>query len=192
MAYLCELSTGQTIYLENRGNQTIVTTISQGAGQQQQASSGVQTGEWISAPQVFRTSHGVIIKINTASGEHFIQIQGSSMGIMSQSPSLSSSQQIQVQPTANTPTTSMPSMPSMQPMQPMTPMTPMTPMESMPPMKMGNMEMSINPMEMRMGNMEMKMGNQNASTTQKRFCPQCGAKVNPSDRFCASCGHKLQ
>lgn len=28
-----------------------------------------------------------------------------------------------------------------------------------------------------------------AATTAERFCPQCGAKVNPKSRFCAQCGN---
>lgn len=45
-------------------------------------------------------------------------------------------------------------------------------------------------MSMKMGNMEMNMGTNN-STTSKRFCPSCGAKVNQGDRFCSSCGYNL-
>jgi NADH pyrophosphatase NudC (nudix superfamily) len=188
MAYLCELGTGQSIYLDNQGNQTIITTISHSAGQQQQASNGVQTGEWTSPPEVFRTPNGVVIKINTTSGEYFLQVQGNSMGVMSQIPSLGGFQQIQLQQIQNTP---IPSMSPMPPMPPMRPIQPIQPIQSMPPMKMGNMEM--NPMQMRMGNMEMSMGSHtaNAPETTRQFCSQCGAKLNPNDRFCSSCGHKL-
>jgi len=30
------------------------------------------------------------------------------------------------------------------------------------------------------------------TTTQKRFCTECGTPVKPTDKFCASCGHKLE
>ena len=177
MAYVCELGTGQKVYLDNQGTQTIVTTFSSSLGQQQQASNGFQTGSWISPPEMFRTPNGVIIRINTAQGEHYIQVQGGSMSVIGGSPSLGSFQQMQVQEVASTPPSSMPSM------------EPMKPMEPMQPMKMGNMQMSSNPMEMRMGNMEMKMGSPTGGT--RRFCSQCGAPINPSDRFCSSCGHSL-
>ena len=64
-------------------------------------------------------------------------------------------------------------------------------MEQMEPMKMGNMEMNINPMEMRMGKMKMRMGSSNSTSNTKQFCSQCGASVQLDDRFCSSCGHRL-
>lgn len=180
MAYLCELGTDQRLYLENQGMQTVVTTVSSSLGQQQQASNSFQTGNWTSTPEVFQTPGGVVLKIKTAQGEHYIQVQGGSMSAMNSTPAFGSSQQMQVQQVASTPATSMP---------PMEPMQPIEPMQPMKPMKMGDMEMNMNPMEMRMGNMEMRMGAPTQST--KRFCPQCGTSVDPGDRFCASCGHRL-
>ncbi|HAG79661.1 MAG TPA: zinc ribbon domain-containing protein [Cyanobacteria bacterium UBA12227] len=189
MAYVCELGTGQRVYLDNQGTQTVVTTVSGSLGQQQQASNSFQTGSWTSPPQLFQTSNGVILKIETAQGEHFIQVQGGSMSVMSGTPSLGSSQQMQMQQVATTPATTMP------PMEPMQPMKPMEPMQPMQPMKMGDMEMNLNPMEMRMGNMEMRMGAPMSIATPaentKRFCSQCGASINVGDRFCSSCGHRL-
>lgn len=201
MAYLCNLGTGQQVYLDNQGTQTIVTIISGGPGQQQQASSGVSTGRWSEPPTVFRTDNGVILQINSETGKHFIQLQGSSMGVMSQSPSLSNAQQLQVQQTSSVSGQQqmepMEPMEPMKPMQPMQPMEPMKPMQPMQPMKMGDMEMSMNPMQMRMGNMELSMGkssksNQSQSGSGRHFCTQCGSPVQPSDRFCASCGNRLE
>lgn len=170
MAYLCEIETGQTIYLDNQGNQTIITTLSSSRGQQQQSSSGFQTGSWTSTPEVFRTSNGIIIKITTANSEYFWQVQGNSIGVMNNTPPLNNDQQLQLQQVSSTPTSSMP---------------------SMKPMKMGDMEMNMNPMQMRMGNMEMQMGATSSTVPTKQYCSQCGAKVKASDRFCASCGHQL-
>lgn len=187
MAYVCELGTGQRVYLDNQGTQTVVTTSSSSAGQQQQASSSFTTGSWTSPPELFQTPTGVVLKIKTAQGEHYIQVQGGSMSVMGAMPTIGSSQPMQVQQIANMPASSMP---------PMQPMEPIKPMEPMKPMKMGNMEMNMNPMEMRMGNMEMRMGESMSFSTPdqntKRFCPQCGDAVSLSDRFCASCGNRLQ
>ncbi|MGA7953362.1 MAG: zinc-ribbon domain-containing protein [Gloeobacterales cyanobacterium] len=211
MAYACELGTGQRIYLDHQGTQTIVTTMSGGPGQQQQSSTGFHTGSWTTPPEIFQTNGGAVLKITTAQGEHFIYIQGSSMQVMGGVPSLSGSQQMQVQQVASVPTSSLP---PMEPMKPMNmggmQMSPMKPMEPMKPMNMGGMQM--NPMEMRMGDMEMRMGSPTPLSTSKtpsppdvpntpaasgttpstrRFCSQCGTAVEPEDRFCSSCGHRL-
>ncbi|HBB32671.1 MAG TPA: zinc ribbon domain-containing protein [Cyanobacteria bacterium UBA8803] len=192
MAYVCELGTGQRVYLDNQGNQTVVTTISSSLGQQQQASSSFPTGNWTAPPEVFQTPSGAVLKITTAQGGYYIQVQGGSMSAVSGMPSFGSSQQMQVQQVASPPASSMPPMQPIQPMQPMQPMEPMKPME---PLKMGDMQMNMNPMEMRMGNMEMRMGSSVSSSTSaqstKRFCPKCGVSINLGDRFCSSCGHRL-
>jgi NADH pyrophosphatase NudC (nudix superfamily) len=182
MAYVCDLGTGQRVYLDNQGMQTVVTTVSTSRGQQQQSSSGFETGSWTAPPELFQTANGVIVKINTAGGDRLIQIQGNSMSVTSSVSSLSNSQQLQMQQVASTPASSMP------PMQPMEPMQPMKPIE---PMKMGDMQMNLNPMEMRMGNMEMRIGSTAQDSETRRFCSQCGAAVGASDRFCSSCGHQL-
>ncbi len=177
MAYACDLGTGQRIYLDNQGMQTIITAMSGGPGQQQQSSTGFQTGSWIAPPEIFQTAGGAVLKVTTAQGEHFIYIQGTSMQVMGGAPSLSGSQQMQVQQVSSVPSSSM------------------SPMEPMKPMSMGGMQM--NPMEMRMGDMEMRMGSPTApsstpnTASPRRFCSQCGTAVEPEDRFCSSCGHRL-
>jgi hypothetical protein len=185
MAYQCELGSGQSVYLDQQGTQTTVTTHSRGPGQQQQASQTFQTGLWTAPPELFQTPQGVVIRLSTAQGAYFLQIRGNSLQVMSDVPFCSSSQQMQVQHIAS-PSVS-PPIPAMQPLPPMKPMQ---------PMKMGNMQMSIHPMEMQMGNMHMQMGEAPALTTPpvtgtRRFCSQCGGAVDPSDRFCSSCGHRL-
>ncbi|NJP11427.1 MAG: zinc ribbon domain-containing protein [Leptolyngbyaceae cyanobacterium RU_5_1] len=179
MAYVCELGNGRSIYLDNQGTQTIVTLTSSGPGQQQQASSSVQTGDWNSPPEVYRTSEGAVIKLQTAQGTHYVRVEGSSVRITSEFPASSSSQPLQTQQVASS---SAGTMPPMQPMQPMEPMT------------MGDMQMSMNPMQMRMGNMELRMGSPPSiekPSVARQFCNQCGASVKPDDRFCSSCGHRL-
>jgi hypothetical protein len=117
---------------------------------------------------------GVVVKLYTASGEHFVYIQSNSMSVLTQPPALSDAQLLPLQRT--TAPSSFPSMPPMQPME---------------PMKMGDMQMSLNPMTMRMGNMSMHMGTVDAPATARRFCSQCGVSTQPNDRFCSSCGHQL-
>jgi hypothetical protein len=168
MAIYSELPTGQSLYLNNQGMQTIVTLASGAVGQQQQSSSSFATGVWTKEPQIEIIPQGAIIEIITETGPHRIQIQGSSIGFSSPHTSGVS------QSSQSTTATSFSSSP-MQPMQ---------------PMKMGNMSMNFAPMEMQMGDMKMSMGD-TKTVSQVRFCSQCGAKVAATDRFCSSCGHQL-
>ncbi len=190
MAYVCDLGAGYQVYLDNQGTQTTITTSCHSLGQQQQASSSLSTGVWTAIPEAYQTPSGTVLKISTAQGAYFVHVQGNSVSTMAQAPALGTAQQMQVQQTAGMPSLAMPSMQPMQPMQ----SPAMQPMEPMQPMTMGNMQMSMNPMEMRMGDMEMRMGSSTdaaSSTKRQRFCSQCGARIDPSDRFCASCGHAL-
>jgi zinc-ribbon domain len=184
MAYGCELGNGHHLYLDYSGVQTIVTLSSSSAGQQQQSSRTLQTGEWVAPPEVFRTDTGAVVKLRTALGERFVHIHGSNFGesrvdLLNQPPALSGAQPLHLQridvPAA----------------------VPMRPME---PLKMGEMQMSLNPMftnsmsknrmSMQMGNMSLQMGS-SAGVPGCRFCSQCGTSTRPSDRFCTSCGHQL-
>lgn len=184
MAYVCDLGSGQRLDLDIQGTQTIVAIASSSPGQQQQATSSLQTGAWTSPPEVYRTSEGVVVKLQTAEGSEYIQIQGSSISLSTTAPALST-EQLPTQQTKILNST-------LPPIQPMEPMEPMKPMQ---PMTMGNMQMNLKPMEMRMGDMEMRMGapvaNPTTPTPTRQFCSQCGVSVKPSDRFCASCGHPL-
>ncbi len=191
MAYVCDLGNGQRLYLDTQELQTIVTIASSSVGQQQQATNNLQTGAWTSSPEVYRTFEGIVVKLQTANGNQFIQIQGSSMGLATSAPALSQAEQLPTQQTH------VPDSP-MQPIQPMEPMKPIQPIQPMEPMTMEPMQMNLKPMEMKMGDMEMRMGAMSAGSTNaatptptRQFCSQCGASIKPSDRFCASCGHKI-
>ncbi len=176
MAYQCELGNGQTIFLDNRGNQTIVTIATKNIGQQQQSSSNFSTGTWITPPEIYQTASGLIIKIKADRGETNISIQGNSTNITSTIPPLNDSQSLSVTQASSQTASSF---------------TPMQPMQPMQPMKMGDMEMNTNPMKMKMGNMEMTMGDKSQSQSP-RFCSQCGSPVQSSDRYCSHCGYQLK
>ncbi|HEY9761249.1 MAG TPA: zinc ribbon domain-containing protein [Trichocoleus sp.] len=186
MTYACEISTGQWIYLENVGNDTVITLAARTVGQQQQSTSRWQSGAWIQEPALFQTGIGVIIRLTIATGEQYFQVQGSQIALMAGAPSIEM-RSLPLQSSPDSPQSPLP------PIAPMTPMMPMTPMSPMPPMQMGNMEMSLNPMHMRMGDMAMSLGDPAQATSAKRqFCSQCGQPVTPEDRFCSHCGHQLQ
>lgn len=181
MAYSCDLGSGQRLDLDIQGTQTIVAIASSSAGQQQQSSNSLQTGAWTSPPEVYRTSDGIAVKLQTAQGSEYIQIHGSSISLSTTAPELST-EQLPTQQTKVLNST----LPPMEPMKPMQPMT------------MGTMQMNLKPMAMKMGDMAMQIGSSSVSSTTaatpaptRRFCTQCGVSVKPSDRFCASCGHPL-
>lgn len=189
MAYVCELGTGRTLYLDNVNGQTTVSIASTAPGQQQQATSRFQTGAWTVTPEVYLTRDGAVIKLQAEQGSHYIRVHGSSIGV-SEAFSLEALEQMQMQQVAGMSAPArMEPLKAMEPMPPMSPMPPMT----MGNMQMGNMQMNLNPMEMQMGDMKMQMGTPSPTktTASQRFCSQCGSAVKPDDRFCTNCGHRL-
>lgn len=179
-AYRADLATGQQLYLENQGSQTLITLSSSNPGQQQSQQSGFPTGSWTAEPTLLRTSQGMIVRLQSAQGQWFVQVQANGMQMLNAAPELANAEAIPLQSTT-APTTA--AMPKLEPMQPMQPMQ---------PMKMGNMEMQMNPMQMRMGDMQMSMDDRASSApAPRRFCTQCGSAIAPDDKFCAHCGHQL-
>jgi zinc-ribbon domain len=164
MLYNWNLATGHQISVDNEGAQTVVTIQNNSAGQQQRSSNSFTTGIWIVPPELTVTPTGAIVKITTASGESAIQIQGNSIQMHS---SHSGGGQSSTTSASSTSTSGF---------------------SSMPPMQMGNMQMSMQPMVMKMGDMELNLG---AGASQSKFCSQCGTPVKAADKFCSSCGNKL-
>lgn len=191
--YFANLTSQQQIYLENQGNQTVITLLTGSPHQQQSQSTSWQTGVWTFPPILWRGAMGFVLRVEGQGGQFLGLIQGSSINTLAAMPSIAHAQIIPLQPLANPNQDS--AFPSMQPMQPMQPMPPMQmqmpPLESMPPMRM------------QLGNMQMQMGGATSqsssppatpskSASTQSFCSQCGAKTGESDRFCAHCGHHLQ
>ncbi len=187
MPYQYDIGPSQKIYLDNPGNNTLITLASGGPGQQQQSGTQVATGPWTEVPQVTRVGSGVLVRCTTGQGAFIWQVQGMQIGA-ADATAWPADQAESMQVTASSASV-------MQPMQPMQ------------PMQMGDMQMSANPMTMRMGNMTLGMGDGNSpgaaagnasgtaagnASGPQNFCPQCGAAVSPGDRFCGSCGHQLQ
>ncbi|MBE9064423.1 zinc ribbon domain-containing protein [cf. Phormidesmis sp. LEGE 11477] len=200
VSYRCDLGNSQELYLSNQGILTTVTIYTGSAGQQQQSSQAVATGEWKASPQIYRLGGGYVATV-FAEQTFYLSIQGNQMQMSSGASGEGTAQQIrQLEPLPMQPAES----PSVSTMKPMTPMQPMT-------MTMGDMSMSMG--EMRMGNMSMgtqasssQASSQRSSTAasqpaeeqaaaaqsgQKKFCSQCGAAVRVGDRFCAQCGTQL-
>ncbi|MBE9028896.1 zinc ribbon domain-containing protein [filamentous cyanobacterium LEGE 11480] len=211
MPYMCDISPNQTVFLDNPGDQTVLTCMSGQVGQQQQSSSSFTTGRWSNPPELWRSSQGLFIQIHGESGITIVQIQNNGLHVTSAQAIGQPAQTIPMQPVAAMP--NMPTMQSMQPMppiQPMPPMQPMSPMQPMPPMNMSNMNSAPPAMQMQMGNMQMSMDNptnpkssssngvshslnsSHSTPTQRNFCSGCGQPIRPNDNFCSSCGQKLE
>ncbi|WOD38232.1 zinc ribbon domain-containing protein [Nodosilinea sp. E11] len=173
MPYQCDLSPSQKIYLDNPGTATLITLVNSGPGQQQQSSTQVQTGPWTEAPQIVLGSGGRLIRCVAAQGVFIWQVQGMQIET-THAAAWPGDRATPMQVTAVSLT------------------SPMQPMQPMQPMKMGDMDMSAQPMTMRMGTMSLGLGNTNTQTDKQKFCTQCGAAVDASDRFCGSCGHQLR
>ena len=214
MAYLCDLGQGQRLYLDNHGNDTVIASLMSAPGQQQQSSSRFQTGAWTQPPQLFRSAQGAFVKLTTSQGEIYIQVQGQSLQLTQQNPSMQQAQQLQISVVE--------AMPGVEPMQPMPPLSsmpsttplnavPPTPMKPLEPMRIGNMQMSLEPMQMQMGNMKMQMGtpvqppSNQASPTKAVSNSVETSGTNPAKpdsaqsppanvqtRFCTQCGQPVK
>ncbi|NJN68216.1 MAG: zinc ribbon domain-containing protein [Chloroflexaceae bacterium] len=180
--YTSELQTGQRIFIENVGEQTLVTLMSGGPGQQQSQRTGVDSGAWLAPPVLFRVAGGVILRLDTSKGQFLFQVQSSGLAAFSSPPSLANADVLPLRQATSSET---PGFTPMEPMEPMKPMKPMPPMEPMKPME------PMPPMQMQMGSMKMQMGPPGQQAAPKRFCTRCGEAVGPEDRFCGHCGHRL-
>jgi hypothetical protein len=175
MTYLADLGNGQSLRIENVGAQTVLALMAQSAGQQQSQQMSLASGEWSTAPMLFKTPMGLILQIESSTQRVFVQIQANGIHLLRDTPLLMGAEAIPLRETSDSRSTTEFSMPSIPPMPPME------------PLRMGNMEMRMDPMEMRMGDMQLRMG----TSTQAKFCPQCGTRVKATDRFCSNCGTKL-
>ncbi|MGD1898499.1 MAG: zinc-ribbon domain-containing protein [Phormidesmis sp.] len=197
-SYRYDLDNFQRLYLSNQSTLTTVTISSNSAGQQQQSSQGITTGQWTALPQLYRLESGYVATV-FADQTFYILIQGNQIQMSAGAHEESIAQQInQLDPLPMQPAKP-PSVPTMKPMTPLQPMS----------MTMGNMSMRMG--EMQMGNMS--IGTQASSSwsnsqpgdtaqsraveepssaaRQRKFCSQCGAVVGAQDRFCSQCGTQL-
>lgn len=173
MHYVCDLSGGQLLTLQNEGTVTHVGFHSTAPGQQQSQRVGIETGAWTSKPEVLRMEDDLVLRIESEKGSAFFSLRGNRITPLSSPPRMENAKAYTLREADADAR-----------FKPMEPMSPMRPMEPMKPME---------PMEMRMGNMSMKMGEESASgtTRTKKYCTQCGNALGPEDRFCGNCGHKV-
>ena len=63
MVYTSNLTTGEQLQIENQGTQTIIILSKGGLNQQQSQRSSFQTGSWLQAPTLFRTTTAVVLPL---------------------------------------------------------------------------------------------------------------------------------
>jgi hypothetical protein len=170
MAYTANLLTGERIYLANLEEQTKITVSISSSSQQQNQSNSLNTGKWTIPPTLFKTRNAVIVRIEAAGGQFFLELQRGSIGVLAELPDLMDAEILPLQLEVDAKVDD-----AWQEIPPMRPMSPMS---------MGNMQMQ-------MGNMKMEMGKPESSSLKPKFCSQCGAAVRKSDRFCSQCGNSL-
>lgn len=169
MSYFFELQTGDRCSIQNLGHQTVINLSYSSGGQQQQSSISLTTGAWNTPPTAFYVNQGAIAQISGSQGTYYVYLQSGQLQSLPIAPDLTHAQSIPLQEDRG----------SVAP--------PLPPLPPLPPMTMGGMQMQMTPMEMRMGDRVLRMD----TASPRRFCSQCGAAVQASDRFCASCGHAL-
>ena len=157
MAYQCDLGTGQRLYLENRGTQTIVRLTSGSARQQQSQQSNFETGEWQDLPKVFRTGTGLILQIESAQKQSFVSLQAQRIGTLSHLPDMTGAEVLSLQPTEAIASS----------------FKPMEPME----MKMGSMQMQMGTPQS--GQRFCSQCGESVRVSD-RFCSHCGTQLSAS------------
>jgi hypothetical protein len=174
MALQGTLSEGRELFVENNGDQTQITLQSGDAGQMQRQGTGFTTGEWQTAPVLYKSSQGAVLQIEAKQGRFYFLIASTSIRTLQDAPSLHDAESIPLHEATA---------PQLKPMEPLKPLEPMGPMK---------------PMEMKMGDMKMKMGEAKenmsgqSAASQRHFCTQCGTEAQIADNFCARCGQKLR
>ncbi|WP_407569375.1 hypothetical protein [Deinococcus altitudinis] len=118
MAYQTELDGGQTIFLEQQGEQTSVQV--HGNGQRQ--GSSVQTGAWKSPPRLYRVDGGVLLEIQAEPAVYY-RLEGGQLHSLDEAPALGEAEQIDLKEVPDGSDDS-----KMKPMEKMEPMKPMKPM----------------------------------------------------------------
>jgi hypothetical protein len=121
MTYVCDIGNGQHLLVENDGDDTQVALSSGDSGQQQNQSTGFDTGKWSKPPELFRTSENLVLRLEGKSGVKFIGVHGNQIESMRNEPDLKNAENLTLKESNE-------NIARMKPMEPMSPMEPMKPM----------------------------------------------------------------
>ncbi|ULH16365.1 hypothetical protein MF271_07180 [Deinococcus sp. KNUC1210] len=121
MAYEADLGNGQTLYLEQQGEQTTIRV--HGGGQSQ--GSGVQTGQWKGQPRLLKLGEGLVLELQGTSQVYY-GLQDGQLHSLDSAPSLDGAEEVVLKDVPDGSDKG-----AMRPMEPMKDMEPMKPMEPM-------------------------------------------------------------
>ena len=124
MTYTHDIGNGQRLLVENDGDNTQVALSSGDSGQQQNQSTGFDTGKWSKPPELFRTSENLVLRLEGKSGVKFIGVHGNQIESMRNEPDLKNAENLALKESNE-------NIARMKPMEPMRPMEPMQPMKPM-------------------------------------------------------------
>ena len=167
MAYVATLNDSQRIAIAQEGMQTKITLMTSRPGQQQSQSSSFNTGKWSDTPKLLNVGQDFVLQIDTESGSHYIHIVYNKIHLVNPPADLQNYAAVDLQKVQQNNTDS----------------ETIEPMPSMQPMKMGNMSMDLNSMSMQMGDMSLGIGDRSKTSTDKKFCSQCGTQAKAGDSF---------
>jgi hypothetical protein len=118
MTYAYNLENGQRLLVENDGDITQVALSGGDSGQQQNQSTGFSTGKWSKAPELFRISEKLVLRLESKSGMEFIGVHGDQIESMRSEPALENAEKLTLKESDE-------NIARMKPMKPMEPMKPM-------------------------------------------------------------------
>jgi hypothetical protein len=118
MTYSHDIGNGQRLIVENDGYNTQVELSSGNSGQQQNQSTGFSTGKWSKAPELFRISAKLVLRLESKSGVKSIAVQGNQIESMQSEPALQNAEKLTLKESDE-------NIARMKPMEPMKPMKPM-------------------------------------------------------------------
>ena len=126
MSYTYKRQDGQTLLVDQDGDQTRLALSHDGSSQQQSQGTAFDTGAWSDSPKLFKARQDLILRLETKGGARFIRVQGDDIQLLDNEPDLGQAEPL------NLDESDQPA--GMKPMKPMEPMKPMKPMEPMKPM----------------------------------------------------------
>jgi hypothetical protein len=121
MAYAYDDGNGQRLLVENDGDHTQVALSSGDSGQQQNQSTGYNTGKWSKPPELFRDKENLVLRLESKSGVQFISVHGHQIESIRNAPDLKNAEKLTLRESDE-------NIARMKPMKPMEPMKPMKPM----------------------------------------------------------------
>ena len=125
MAYQADLGNGQTLFLEQQGEQTKVRVYDSGQSQ----GAGFQTGEWKEKPRLLRLKSELVLELS-GSEKVYYGLQNGQVRSLDAAPGLDGAEDVTLKEVPDGSDEG-----AMKPMEPMKPMKGMEPMKPMEPLK---------------------------------------------------------